>query len=87
METIADVNGEIQKWKLSGKDVKVLNDLLGVGIKPGERGLMQLQGALGSLQDNLQQADMPPTAQALAGYKELKMQVGLIMERWRKLKM
>jgi hypothetical protein len=46
-----------------------------------------LQGALGSLHDNLQQADMAPTSQAMAAYKGLKAQFGVMMERWSKMKM
>jgi photosystem II stability/assembly factor-like uncharacterized protein len=87
LETIADVNAEIQKRNQEGKDVKELIDFIGDDNRGAEKGLMQLQGALGSLHDNLQQADMAPTSQAMAAYKGLKAQFGVMMERWRKMKM
>jgi photosystem II stability/assembly factor-like uncharacterized protein len=86
LQTIADVNATKEKWKQSGKDVKELDDFLGTLNRPGEKGLLQLNNSLASLHDNLQQADMAPTTQALAAYKDLKEQLDGFMEKWRKMK-
>jgi hypothetical protein len=68
------------------KQATALEGQGGRGNTQQEPGFANLSSSFGSLLNVLQDADMPPTSQAVQGFTDLKKQFDVLVSKWEVLK-